>query len=125
MTSLTGFLAALGRRWSAIVGFVLDVSRPLLKSQPVRFVTYGTAAFLTVANAIGHALGYTVLPDGITNGVTILGGAILAEVLQRLVYSPNSVADVASASPAIRAEVSDQIDAGARPTVADAAEAIG
>lgn len=72
----------------------LDVIKGYLASEPARLIAYGTAAALTAANAIGHALGYDTLPDGVANGLTLLVTAIVTEAIRRFVYAPDTVQEI-------------------------------
>ncbi len=63
----------------------LDLIKAYLASEPARLIAYGVMVSLTAANAIGHALGYTALPDGVANGLTLLVTAIITEAIRRFV----------------------------------------
>lgn len=70
----------------------LDLVRAYLSAEPARLIAYTVAIALTGANFVGHALGYTDLPDGVANGVTLLVTALVTEAIRRFVYSPETVA---------------------------------
>lgn len=70
----------------------LDLIRGYLAAEPARLIAYSVAGALTAANFIGHQLGYTALPDGVANGLTLLVTAIVTEAIRRFVYSPDTVA---------------------------------
>ncbi len=72
----------------------LDLVKAYLQTEPARVIAYGVAVALTAANWIGHALGYTALPDGVANGVTLLVTAIVTEAIRRFVYSPATVDEI-------------------------------
>lgn len=77
----------------AVKAFAIDRVRHVLATEPARFISYGTLVALTSANAIGHALGYNELPDGIANGVTLLAAAMITEAIRRFVSPANAVAN--------------------------------
>ncbi len=80
----------------------LDLVKEYLKSEPARLIAYGTAAALTAANAIGHALGYETLPDGVANGLTLLVTALVTEAIRRIVYAPATVEEIVNeANPVV------------------------
>ena len=72
----------------------LELVKAYLASEPARLIAYSTAAVLTAANFIGHQLGYTTLPDGVANGLTLLVTAIVTEAIRRFVYAPTTVAEI-------------------------------
>jgi hypothetical protein len=72
----------------------IDLVKEYLRTEPARLIAYGVAATLTAANAIGHALGYETLPDGVANGLTLLVTALVTEAIRRLVYAPATVEDI-------------------------------
>jgi hypothetical protein len=70
---------------------ILNVIRSLLRSEPARFISYGTIGALAFANVVAHALGYTALPDGIATSLALLVTALLTEAIRRFVYAPDTV----------------------------------
>lgn len=72
-----------------------DFIKSLLQSNPVRFVSYATAATVWAVVKLSELAGVPVAPDSdVALAAATIVGFIVTEVIRRLVYSPKTAAEI-------------------------------
>ena len=69
---------------------IVDYIKGWLRSEPARFIAYGSAAAVWAVTRVGVLAGVEV-PDVVTLAVATVATFVLTEVIRRLVWSQESV----------------------------------
>jgi len=89
----------------------MDLIRGLLQANPVRFVSYATAAAVWAVVKVSALAGVPLAPDSdVALAVATIVGFVMTEVIRRLVYSPKTAAQIVAqtttaTAPATAAEI--------------------
>lgn len=75
---------------------MIDFLKDLLRKSPARVIAYGGAAAVTGSLWLAKQLGVTLTPE-VQGAILGLATFILTELIRRVAYSPNTVAEITGA----------------------------
>lgn len=98
---------------------MMDIIKGLLQANPVRFVSYATAAAVWGTVKLSELAGVPLAPDSdVALAVATVVGFVVTEIIRRLVYSPKTAAQiVAQTTTASAPAAAAEILGGAPPAV--------
>lgn len=98
---------------------MVDLIRGLLQANPVRFVSYATAAAVWGVVKLSALAGVPLAPDSdVALAVATVVGFLMTEVIRRLVYSPKTASEIVAQTTTTSAPAAAaQILGGAPPAV--------
>ena len=98
---------------------MLDFIKGLLQANPVRFVSYATAAAVWGTVKLSELAGVPIAADSdVALAVATVVGFVVTEIIRRLVYSPKTVSEIVAQTPqGAQAATASAVLEGAPPAV--------
>jgi hypothetical protein len=98
---------------------MIEFIKTLLRSNPVRFVSYATAASVWLVVKGSELAGVPLAADSdVALAVATIVGFLVTEIIRRLVYSPKTVSEILTQTTTTTADAAAaQVLSGAPPAV--------